>query len=163
MTVFVLVLLLCLAVPVLIVTASMVYCLLKRQIKAASNNLHSTTPTTIFTVESVTVQPVPNAIHNDGQMPMEHENSLNTDDIPAAAVFTFSRTPFGTRTMTAFDLGASLHASWTAAGQSQGPDSLAAALEGVLVLHRCLEELRGQRQRPEEEQLSMKPQIREIC
>ena len=146
MTVFVLVLLLCLAVPVLIVTACMIYCLLKRQIKAASNNLHSTTPTTISTVESATVQPVPNALHNDGQMPMEHENGLNTDDIPDPVVLTFSRTPFGTRTKTTFDLGSSLHASWTTAGQSQGPDSLAAALEGVLTLHRRLEELRGQRQ-----------------
>ena len=64
--------------------------------------------------------------------------------------------------MTAFDLGTSLHASWTAAGQSQGPESLAAALEGVLTLHRRLEELRG-RQRPEVEHLPVDPHIREIC
>ena len=165
MVVFILVLLLCLAVPVLIGTACMIYCLLKRQMKAASDNMYSTTPTTISTIEAATVQTVPNALHSNGQTltTIEQENSFNTDDIPSAAVFTFSRTPFGTRTMTAFDLGASLHASWTAAGQSQGPESLAAALEGVLTLHRHLEELRGQCQRPEKEHLSTEPQIQEIC
>ena len=64
--------------------------------------------------------------------------------------------------MTAFDLGAILHASWTAAGQNQGSESLAAALEGVLTLHRRLEELRGRRPRPEEEHVSIEPQIREL-
>ena len=157
---FVLILLLSLAVPVLIVTACMIYCLIKRQIKTASDNLYSTTPTTISTVESTAVQPVHNALHSDAQtsVVIEHENGLNVDDIPASVILTYSRTPFGTRTMTAFDLGTSLHASWTAAGQSQGPESLAAALEGVLTLHCRLEELR-ERQLPEEVHLSMEPQI----
>ena len=162
---FVLILLLSLVVPVLIVTSCMIYCLLKRQIKAASDNLYSTTPTTISTVESATVKSVPNALHRDAQASViiEQENAVNTDDIPLPAVLTFSRTPFGTRTMTAFDLGASLHASWTAAGQTQGPESLAAALEGVLTLHRHLEELRGRRQQHEKEHASVESQINEIC
>ena len=48
------------------------------------------------------------------------------------------------RTTATFDLGSSLRASWTTDGQSQGPDTLAAALEGVLALHRRLEDLRLQ-------------------
>ena len=46
----------------------------------------------------------------------ELENGLDTDGAPGA-VFTITRTPFGTRTTAAFDLSASLCGSWTAASQ----------------------------------------------
>ena len=147
MIVFVLVLLLCLALPILIVTACMLYCLITRQIKA-TDNLYSMTPKTISTVESAAVdQTITTHLPSNIQtsIAIKHENGLNTDDVPSAAFFTFTRTPFGTRTPAAFDLGASLRASWTVAGQSQGPDSLATALEGVLALYCKLEELKHQR------------------
>ena len=146
MVIFVLVLLLCLAVPVLLVTACMIYCLLSRQIKA-NDKLSVSSPATLSTIESTTAETIPNARHSDGKtsVVIEPDNSFNPD-VPAIAstVFTYTRTPFGTRTTAGFDLGeTSFRASWTNTnGQNHGPDSLATALEGVLALHRQLEELR---------------------
>ena len=140
----VLVLLLCVTLPILILAALLIYCLLSRQIKA-NEKLSSTNPTTISTVESATVETVPNASRSNGctTVAIGNDNVMNADE-PASAIFSFTRTPFGTRTTATFDLGSSLRASWTTDGQSQGPDTLAAALEGVLALHRRLEDLRLQ-------------------
>ena len=109
----------------------------------ANEKLSSTNPTTISTVESATVETVPNASRSNGctTVAIGNDNVMNADE-PASAVFSFTRTPFGTRTTAIFDLGSSLRASWTTDGQSQGPDTLAVALEGVLALHRRLEDLR---------------------
>ena len=147
MVIFVLVLLLCLAVPVLIATACMIYCLMSRKIKA-NEKLSSTSPTTISTIESSLPQSIPSAMPRDGQtsVVIEHTNDSDSIDPSTAAFFTFTRTPFGTRTTATFDLGASLKASWTMTnGKCRGSDSLAAALEGVVALHKQLEELRNQR------------------
>ena len=146
MVIVVLVLLLCLAVPILIVTACMVYCLLSGKTKA-NGKLSPISPPTISTIESANVaQSASNVLHSDlavGKTSVAKDNALNSDD-PATAttMLKFTRTPFGTRTT--FDLGSSLQASWTINRQSNGPNSLAAALEGVLALHRHLEELRLQ-------------------
>ena len=144
MIILVLVLLLCVTVPVLILAACLIYCLLSRQIEA-NEKMKSMHPTTLSTIESATRETVLSAPRSIGQMSVTiaNDNVLNADDDPATTVFSFSRTPFGTRTAT-FDLGTSLKASWTTNGQSQGPDTLAAALEGVLALHRRLEDLRLQ-------------------
>ena len=148
MVIVVLVLLLCLAVPILIVTACMIYCLLSGQTKA-NGKLSPICPPTISTIESAAVvQSASNVVHSDlavgkTSLPIAKDNTLNSDD-PATAttMLKFTRTPFGTRTT--FDLGSSLQASWTINRQSNGPNSLAAALEGVLALHIHLEELRLQ-------------------
>ena len=150
MVIFVLVLLLCLAIPVLIATACMIYCLMTRRI-TANEKLSSTSPTTISTIESSLPQTIPSALPSAGQtsVVIEHANDSDSFDPSTAAIFKFTRTPFGTRTTATFDLGASLKASWTVTnGNCQGSDSLAAALEGVLALHKQLEALRNQR--PEE-------------
>ena len=146
MVIFVLVLLLCLAIPVLISTACMIYCLMSRKIKA-NEKLSSTSPTTISTIESSLPQLIPSALPRDGQTSVVIESTNNIDSLDTSiAAFTFTRTPFGTRTTATFDLGASLKASWTVTnGKCQGSDSLAAALDGVLALHKQLEELRNQR------------------
>ena len=145
MVIVVLVLLLCVTVPVLVLSAFLIYCLLSRQIKA--NEKSSTaSPITISTIESATGETNLTDPCSNGPSSLAIANTtnvLNADD-PPTAVFSFTRTPFGTRTTATFDLGTSLRASWTTNGQSQGPDTLAAALEGVLALHRRLEDLRLQ-------------------
>ena len=140
----VLVLLLCVTVPVLVLSAFLIYCLLSRQIKA-NEKLSSTSPITISTIESATgeIDLTDPRSHGPTSLAIANNNVLNADDQPTA-VFSFTRTPFGTRTTATFDLGTSLRASWTTNGQSQGPDTLAAALEGVLALHKRLEDLRLQ-------------------
>ena len=144
MVIVVLVLLLCVTVPVLVLSAFLIYCLLSRQIKA-NEKLSSTSPITISTIESATGETdlTDPRSHGPTSVAIANNNVLNADD-PPTAVFSFTRTPFGTRTTATFDLGTSLRASWTTNGQSQGPDTLAAALEGVLALHRRLEDLRLQ-------------------
>ena len=146
MVIVVFVLLLCVTVPVLVLSAFLIYCLLSRQIKA--NEKSSTaSPITISTIESATGETNLTDPCSNGPSSLAIANTtnnvLNADD-PPTAVFSFTRTPFGTRTTATFDLGTSLRASWTTNGQSQGPDTLAAALEGVLALHRRLEDLRLQ-------------------
>ena len=144
MVIVVLVLLLCVTVPVLVLSAFLIYCLLSRQIKA-NEKLSSTSPITISTIESATgeIDLTDPRSHGPTSLAIANNNVLNADDQPTA-VFSFTRTPFGTRTTATFDLGTSLRASWTTNGQSQGPDTLAAALEGVLALHKRLEDLRLQ-------------------
>ena len=136
---FVLILLLCLIMSGLI--GSMIYYLLYRKLKS-SENMSSTPATTISNIESAPVIPASQAFSSGANEQTsstiaELENGLDTDGAPGA-VFTITRTPFGTRTTAAFDLSASLRGSWTAAIQV----SLATALEGVLTLHRHLQVLR---------------------
>ena len=104
----VLVLLLCVTLPILILAALLIYCLLSRQIKA-NEKLSSTNLTTISTVESATVETVPNTSRSNGctTVAIGNDNVMNADE-PASAIFSFTRTP---------------------------------ALEGVLALHRRLEDL----------------------
>ena len=67
---------------------------------------------------------------------------INQPETPSAStlvLFSPRRTPFGTR-RTSMDFAASLKASL-----SKGPESLAAALDGVLALHNRLEKMRHQR------------------
>ena len=141
MVIVVLVLLLCVTVPVLIMASCLIYCLLSRQIKA-NEKMSSAPPTAISIIDSNTGETALTRQHMS--VDMGYDNVLNTDDLSATAVFSFSRTPFGSRTTAAFGLGTSLKASWTTNGQSQGHDTLAAALEGVLALHKRLEDLRLQ-------------------
>lgn len=144
MLIVVLVLLLCVTVPILILAACLIYCLLSRQIMA-NEKMTSVSPPILSTIESATEEMALAAPSSIGQtsVAIGNDNVLFADD-PANTVFSFTRTPFGTRTTATFDLGSSLRASWTTNGQSQGPDTLAAALEGVLTLHRVLEDLRLQ-------------------
>ena len=139
MVIVVLVLLLCVTVPVLVLSAFLIYYLLSRQIKA-NEKLSSTSPITISTIESATGETDLTDPHSHKPTSVtiaNNNNVLNADD-PPTAVFSFTRTPFGTRTTATFDLGTSLKASWTTNGQSQGPDTLAAALEGQLRHSICL-------------------------
>ena len=143
MVIVLLVLLLCVTVPILILAACLIYCLLSRKVK--NNEKQSMTCPTSSNIDTATVETAfddPRS-HGHSSVAIGYDNVLNADD-PPTAVFSFTRTPFGTRTTATFDLGTSLRASWTTNGQSQGPDTLAAALEGVLALHRRLEDLRLQ-------------------
>ena len=120
----VLVLLLCVTVPIMVLAALLIYCLLSRQIKA-NEKLSSTNPTTISTVESATVETVPNASRSNGctTVAIGNDNVMNADE-PASAVFSFTRTPFGTRTTATFDLGSSEAQSFLDNRRNlQGPDT----------------------------------------
>ena len=143
MIIVVLVLLLCVTVPILIMASCLIYCLLSRQIKANAK-LSSVPSTSISTIESATGETALTApfSHRHASVVIGNDNVLNADNPAATGVYSYTRTPFGSRTTTTFGLGTSLKASWTTNGPSQGPDTLAAALEGVLALHRQLEELR---------------------
>ena len=145
MLIVVLVILLCVTVPILIMASCLIYYLLSRKMKA-NEKLSSAPSTTISTIESATGETALTDpfSHRNASVVIGKDKFLNADDPVTTAVFSFTRTPFGSRTTADFGLGTSLKASWTTNGQSQGPDNLAAALEGVLALHRRLEDIRLQ-------------------
>ena len=97
---FVLVILLYLAVPALIVTASVIYCLLTRQPKT-NKKLDSTIPATVYTIESTLSKEIPIS-----------EGHISTDT-------KYDNGP-GTWLLSTFEiLRALLQRYWTTTGQTQ--------------------------------------------
>lgn len=128
------ILLLCLILSLLTTTFCLFYCLLSNRVKNVKASLSPTLA--INDIESGFAK---------GQSIDLPDVTIDDSDVEAlSTIATSIRTPFGTRT-SPLDLASSLRASWMSLGHSQGHDTLAAALEGVLTLYLHLGELQLQR------------------
>ena len=112
----------CLLFPLIVVT----WYIVNKYLTQKSSEHNKTITSSASTVSTAITINIPVVI--------KHETPPST-----LALFSPRRTPFGTR-RTSMDFAASLKASL-----SKGPESLAAALDGVLALHNRLEKMRHQR------------------
>ena len=126
----VLLLCVCLLLPLMVAACILAVHLLMRRRDNHSKAMSSSIPTKEFYSVWSVVPTASTAISIEVPSEVEINNPMSL--IPA----TPRHTPFGTRRIS-LDLAASLKATL-----SKGPESLAAALEGVLALHYRLEELR---------------------
>ena len=115
----------CLLFPLIVVT----WYIINRYLTQQSSEHNKTITSSAPTVSTAITIDVPVVVIQPETPPLA--SSL--------VLFSPRRTPFGTR-RTSMDFAASLKASL-----SKGPESLAAALDGVLALHNRLEKMRHQR------------------
>ena len=115
----------CLLFPLIVVTWYIVNKYLAQQ-SSEHNKTITSSAATVSTAITINI-------------PVVIKHSETTPPESTLVLFSPRHTPFGTR-RTSLDFAASLKASL-----SKGPESLAAALDGVLALHNRLEKMRHQR------------------